>query len=65
MNEVVTITYTNWKGVRAERTIKPMQLWFGKTEFHPTEQWLLNAVDVEKDEQRNFAMADIESWKAA
>ena len=42
-----------------------MQLWFGKTEFHPTEQWLLNAVDVEKDEQRNFAMADIESWKAA
>ena len=65
MNEVVTIIYTNWKGVRAERTIKPMQLWFGKTEFHPTEQWLLMAVDVEKDEQRNFAMADIESWKAA
>lgn len=63
MNEVVTIVYTNWKGVRAERRIKPIQLWFGKTEYHPSEQWLLTAIDVEKGEERNFAMADIESWK--
>lgn len=61
--KAVEIIYTNWKGIKAKRTIQPIGIWFGKTEFHPDEQWLLKAVDIEKGEERDFAMKDIESWQ--
>lgn len=63
MKQTVRIIYTNWKGETAERTIKPIELWFGATEYHPEEQWLLRALDVAKDEERNFAMKDVDEWK--
>jgi predicted DNA-binding transcriptional regulator YafY len=63
MKKTVQIVYTNWKGETAERLIKPIELWFGATEYHPEEQWLLRALDVAKDDERNFAMKDIEEWK--
>lgn len=62
MEETVQITYTNWKGETAQRTIKPIELWYGATEYHPEKQWLLRALDIEKDDERNFAMKDIERW---
>jgi predicted DNA-binding transcriptional regulator YafY len=61
--DVVTIIYTNWKGVKAKRIIRPIKIWFGHTEYHPEEQWLLQALDVEKNEERHFAMKDIEAWR--
>lgn len=64
-NQIVTIVYTNWKGVTASRTIRPITLWFGATEYHPEEQWLLKALDVEKGEERDFAFKDIKQWDAA
>ena len=63
MNNIVTILYTNWKGETAERDIRPIELWFGATEYHPEEQWLLRALDIEKNDERNFAMKDIQTWK--
>lgn len=60
--KVVKITYTNYKGETAERTIIPIELWFGSTEYHPEEQWLLKAFDLEKKAERNFAVKDIRSW---
>jgi predicted DNA-binding transcriptional regulator YafY len=63
MNEAVTILYTNWKGETSERDIKPIELWFGATEYHPEEQWLLRALDIEKNDERNFAMKDIQRWE--
>ena len=63
MNNIVTILYTNWKGETSERDIKPIELWFGATEYHPEEQWLLRAVDIEKNDERNFAMKDIQKWE--
>lgn len=59
----VEIIYTNWKNVKAKRIIRPIEVWFGKTEYHPEDQWLLKALDVEKDEERDFAMKDIEDWR--
>lgn len=64
MQTTVTILYTNWKGEIAERTIKPIELWFGATKYHTEAQWLLRALDIQKNEERNFAMKDIASWKA-
>lgn len=63
--DIVKIVYTNYRGEKAERLIKPVSIWFGSTEWHADEQWLLHAFDIEKDAERDFAMKDIESWAAA
>jgi predicted DNA-binding transcriptional regulator YafY len=60
--QVVSILYTNYKGETNIRRIIPEKLWFGKTEWHPEEQWLLDAFDTEKSAARSFAMKDIKAW---
>lgn len=54
----VTLTYTNWRGQTAERTIIPIRVWWGSTPWHPEPQWLLTAVDAEKGLERDFALKD-------
>jgi predicted DNA-binding transcriptional regulator YafY len=64
----VIIDYTNWRGERAERRINPVSIWYGKTEWHPAEQWLLSAFDMRDDGaaiMKDFAMRDIHSWRTA
>ena len=51
--------YKNWQGQTAIRTVMPIGVWYGKTEFHPEEQYFLKAMDVDKGEERNFAVKDI------
>lgn len=63
-NLAVTILYTNWKGETATRQIQPTKLWYGHTEYHPEDQWLLDAIDLEKKDVRTFAMRDIRNWVA-
>ena len=58
-NKQLRITYRNWRGETRERTIEPKEIWFGATEWHPDEQWLLKAIDVEKGELRDFALKDV------
>lgn len=58
----VKIIYTNWKGETRERLILPHHIYWGTTCYHPVEQWLMIATDLEKDEYRHFAMKDIKSW---
>lgn len=58
----VKIIYTNWRGETAERTIVPIKIWFGSTEWHKEEQWLLRALDTEKQAERDFAIKDIQQW---
>ena len=60
--EVVKILYTNWKNETRYRIIKPISIEFKSTEWHKEEQWILNAVDVEKNAIRNFAIKDIKEW---
>lgn len=54
----ITLTYTNWKGETAQRTIIPRHIWWGSTEWHPEPQWLLTAFDVDKGSERDFALKD-------
>ena len=61
----VSIDYTNWRGERSVRVVLPARMWWGKTEFHPTEQFLLHAFDIEKQSWRDFAMENIHSWSPA
>jgi predicted DNA-binding transcriptional regulator YafY len=59
----VTFTYKNWQGKVATRRVFPLELWYGKTDYHPGEQWFLKAFDMDKHEVRDFAMADVSDWQ--
>lgn len=59
----VIIDYTNWRGEQRERHIVPQYIVFGSTEYHPGQQWLLVAHDLEKGVRRTFAMDCIHSWR--
>jgi hypothetical protein len=59
----VMIDYTNWRGERAMRRIRPLSVAFENNEYHPETQWLLEAVDLETMSERTFAMANIHSWR--
>lgn len=61
----VKINYTNYRGETADRIILPRRMYFGWTEWHPTPQWLLTALDLERDVIRDFAMSQIHSWEVA
>lgn len=56
--EPITLTYTNWRGETAARTLIPLYVWFGATEWHPSPQWLLRATDTAKAAERDFALKD-------
>ena len=58
----VTILYTNYRGETAVRTVAPDRIWFGKTDWHPTEQWLLRAYDFARQDYRDFALSEIKWW---
>lgn len=58
-NKQLHINYTNHRQETRPRVIVPKEIWYGSTQWHPEEQWLLKAHDVEKDEERDFALKDI------
>lgn len=60
--EFVVIDYTNWQNERRRRRVCPVRIWFGSTEWHPVDQWMLRAVDLESNLLKEFAMASIHSW---
>jgi predicted DNA-binding transcriptional regulator YafY len=62
IRKAVCIVYTNYRGETAQRRIVPQRVWFGATEWHPGEQWLLDAFDLEKGSPRSFALRDIKSY---
>ena len=60
--QALTVRYRNHRGETADRTIIPMRIWYGATEWHPEDQWLLEALDVARNVVRDFAIADIQAW---
>ena len=59
----VEIDYTNWKGERAKRIIRPVGIAFCINEWHPELQWILSAHDMGKGgAMRSYAMKDIHAW---
>lgn len=58
----VTIEYTNYKDETSVRHIIPVRLYFGSTVYHPEDQWLLQAYDLDKKAERTFAMNGVHAW---
>ena len=61
-NKEIKILYTNWKNQTAVRRITPKEIVFIATEWHPEQQWCLNAYDLDKKADRTFACASIKRW---
>ncbi len=61
-DKIVKILYTNWKDETRTRKILPINIEFKSTDWHKEEQWILNAIDIEKGAERGFALKDIKSW---
>lgn len=61
----VRIDYTNWRGERRKRDVLPMSIYWGSTSYHPKNQWLLRAIDLESSSKslKVFALNDIHSWE--
>lgn len=59
--EVITITYTNWRGETADRRIVAREFWFGNTNYHSEDQWLLEAFDLDRWAVRTFSLKDIKA----
>lgn len=61
-NQKIKVLYKNWKGVEKIRTIIPQKIYFGTTDFHKEEGWLLELFDVEKNDKRTYSLKDIKEW---
>jgi hypothetical protein len=64
-SRVVNITYCNWRGVTKERRILPHDFIWGRSMWHPFDQWIVVATDLESGVQKQFAMAGISKWGEA
>jgi hypothetical protein len=62
MQREVQIDYTNWRGERSLRVIEPHELYHGVTQHHREPQLLLRATDLEKRQERVFAVNQIHHW---
>jgi hypothetical protein len=61
----VFLDYTNYKGERNWRKVRPIRLWYGRTEHHPRDQWLLDAWDIDRGAERTFALHGILRWDSS
>lgn len=59
----VRIWYKNHRGVERSRKIRPISFEFRATKWHSEPQWILMAMDLEKNQIRYFAMKDIHEWR--
>lgn len=62
-HKTIRIVYKNYRGETAQREVVPKRVWFGATEWHPEEQWLLDAIDIKKGAERSFALRDIQAYR--
>ena len=60
---LVEIDYTNWRGVRGLRTIRPLKIEFESNQWHTEAQWMVLAHDKDSGELRSFLLANIHSWR--
>ena len=61
-SKVVTIDYTNWRGERRNRRVRPERMFFGPTQWHSDPCWHLEAMDMDINETRMFALHLVHGW---
>jgi hypothetical protein len=53
---VVYVRYVNWRGEESGRRILPHGMRWGSTEWHPEDQWLIQATDLKDNKLKEFAL---------
>jgi SAM-dependent methyltransferase len=61
---MLKIDYTNWRGERRQRTIQPLEIRYGSTQWHPEPSWLLKGSEAGKGE-RFYALENVHDWEMA
>ena len=56
------IVYTNFRGERRVRRIRPLRFFYGANEWHPKPGWVCYAMDLETKQFRYFALSGVSSW---
>lgn len=56
---IIEFDYVNWKSIKGKRVVKILGFYYGSSEYHKEPQWLLRAKDLDKGEERIFAMRDM------
>lgn len=67
VHQTFSAYYRNWKGEISWRTVTPIEVWWGTTEWHKQPQWFLKARDHSREAVRDFALADFlgDTWNDA
>lgn len=55
----VTVTYRNYAGQVETRTITPIRIWYGHTEWHIQDTWLMTAYCHSRKGVRDFKLQDM------
>ncbi|WP_155918188.1 hypothetical protein [Marmoricola sp. URHB0036] len=58
-DQVVELLYLDSQGRELTRHVVPDRIWFGRTDWFPEPQWLLDAFDVEHGHVRCFALEQV------
>ena len=56
---IITFLYKNWKGKTSYRECVVMGVFYGETEYHKGKQFLLKGFDLDKNEERIYAIKDM------
>lgn len=56
--EPIEVVYTNHQEAKLERSITPLSVRWGSTEYHTKPQWLLEVWDHDREALRTYALAD-------
>lgn len=59
----IKVIYKNYRGEVGLRRIIPLDIFYGSSEFHKEQQWLMKVWDVDKKDYRTYALRDIQEWK--
>ena len=59
---MVVIRYTNYRAETSIRRVVPIRIRFASSEWHPAEQWIMDAFDLDRQAERSFALADVHEW---
>lgn len=58
----IKMLYKNNRGETTVRRLVPIKIFFGQTEWHQDEQWLLEAYDVDRTANRTYALREIRAF---
>ena len=58
-HQELTFDYVNYRGEKGVRKVRPLTIRWGTSDWYKTPQWLLMCWDLDKNDMREFAIANM------